>query len=64
MTVESAANGARIFTSKKQKNNSQQKFRIDESKPGSHEFVIYTFCGKVLDVAEQSKENGAQVIQW
>ncbi len=26
--------------------------------------MIYTYCGKALDVAEEGSENGAQVIQW
>lgn len=48
LTVESAANGARIYTAPKS-NQPNQKFRIDE-KQGSKEHVIYTFCGKALDI--------------
>lgn len=50
LTVESAADGARVYTAAKS-NQPNQKFRIDETKSGSKEYVIYTFCGKVLDVA-------------
>lgn len=63
LTVESAADGARIYTAAKNK-QPNQKFRLDEQGGDSKEYVIYTFCGKVLDVAEASKKNGAQVIQW
>lgn len=63
MTVEGPQNGARIFCSAKS-GQPNQKFRIDESEPGSKDYVLYTYCGKVLDVAEEGKKNGTQVIQW
>lgn len=63
LTVEGPQNGARIFCSPKT-GEANQFFRIDENSPGSKEYVIYTYCGKVLDVAEEGKKNGTQVIQW
>ena len=63
MTVEGPQNGAKIYSAPKTKQANQQ-FRLDESSPGSKEYVIYTYCGKVLDVAEEGKKNGTQVIQW
>lgn len=63
LTVESAANGAKIFTSPKS-GQPNQKFRIDDKKPGSKQHVIYTYCGKALDVLEAKKDNGARVSQY
>ena len=63
LTVENNSNGARIYTSAKT-NQPNQKFRIEEKEAGSKEHVIYTFCGKVLDICEASKKDGAQVIQY
>ena len=63
LTVESAANGARIYTAPKS-NQPNQRFRVDESKPGSKDRVIYTYAGKALDVLEGSKADGARVSQW
>jgi len=57
LTVESQADGARIRTSPQP--TAQSRFRIDETSQGSREYIIYTFCGKVLDVAEGGKKNGA-----
>ena len=63
LTVEGPHNGARIFTSKKT-GQANQKFRVDETEPGSKEHVIYTYCGKVLDICEANKDNGTQIIQY
>lgn len=63
LTVENATNGAKIYTAPKS-NTPNQKFRIDDSKPGSKDHIIYTFCGKVLDVLEDKKDNGARVSQY
>lgn len=63
MTVESAANGAKIYTAAKN-NQANQLFRVDDAKPGSSDKVIYTYCGKALDVLEASKKNGARVSQY
>ena len=41
-----------------------QKFRVDDAQPGSTDKVIYTFSGKVLDVLEGDKKNGAIVSQY
>ena len=41
-----------------------QRFRIQESSPGSNEYIIFTFCGKVLDCCQASKDNGTKIIQW
>lgn len=62
LTVENASDGARIFLSPQP--TPQSKFRLDETKSGSHEYIIYTFCGKVLDVFQGEKAKGTQVIQF
>jgi endo-1,4-beta-xylanase len=62
LTVESDANGAKLYLSPKS-NDQRQRFRIDEHKDSKDHF-IYTFCGKVLDVAGQGKKNGTEVVQW
>lgn len=49
LTVESDANGAKFFLAPKS-NDPRQRFKIDEKKDTKDHF-IYTFCGKVLDVA-------------
>ena len=63
LTVADASNGARIYTAGKT-NQPNQKFRIEEKEAGKKEHIIYTFCGKVLDICEASKKDGAQVIQY
>jgi hypothetical protein len=64
LTVESDQNGAKIYTASKQSGNKvNQLFTIDEGdKHKQH--CIYTFCGKVLDVKEASKDNGTTIVQW
>ena len=62
LTVESDANGAKLYLAPKS-NDPKQRFRIDENKDSKDHF-IYTFCGKVLDVAGQGKKDGTQVVQW
>ena len=59
----SSQNGA-IIVEESHGGMNGQNFRLQESKPGSGEFFIYTFCGKALDCCEGSKKNGTQVIQW
>jgi hypothetical protein len=49
LTVESDAKGAKLYLAAKG-NDPKQRFRIDENKDSTDHF-IYTFCGKVLDVA-------------
>lgn len=49
LTVESAANGAKVFLSAKN-GQANQKFRIDPSHHKPKDYVIYTYCGKALDV--------------
>lgn len=62
MTVESDQNGAKFFTSEKT-GNPNQRFTISDG--GNHkQHVIYTYCGKCLDVFEAKKSNGTKVIQW
>lgn len=61
LTVEGPHDGARIYASDKLKSDNQ-KFTLD--KRGDHEYVIYTFFGKCLDVHEGSKKNGATIVQW
>lgn len=63
LTVENPGNGARIFEAPLNK-QPNQRFRIDDAKPGSTDKVIYTFCGKVLDVLEGAKQNGAIISQY
>lgn len=63
LTVESNQNGARVYTAPKN-NQPNQRFRVDDAKPGSTDKVIYTYCGKVLDVLEGGKKNGARVSQY
>ena len=63
LTVEGPHNGARVFAGKKS-HQANQKFRIDEKTPDGKEHIIYTYCGKVLDICEASKKEGAQVIQY
>lgn len=41
-----------------------QKFRLQEASPGSGEFIIFTFCGKALDICENSHKNNTRIIQW
>ena len=41
-----------------------QRFRLQEVTPGGGEFVIFTFCGKALDICENSHKNGTRIIQW
>lgn len=62
LTVEGPQDGAKIFLSPKS-GQDNQKFRIDE-KQGSKDHVIYTYCGKVLDVLEWKKDNGARISQY
>ena len=40
-----------------------QRFNIQEH-PGSKDHIIYTYCGKVLDVLGELKENGSIVGQY
>lgn len=61
--MEGDHNGARIYGSPKTRAPNQQ-FRIVEKEEGSQEYMIYTFCGKVLDCAEEGTSNGTQIIQW
>lgn len=62
LTVESDANGAKLYLAPKS-NDPKQRFKIDEKKD-EKDHIIYTFCGKALDVAGASKKDGAQVVQW
>jgi hypothetical protein len=62
LTVESDADGARLFTAPQPGPTS--RFRFDETKPKSKEYIIYTFCGKTIDLWQGDKHNGTQVIQW
>jgi hypothetical protein len=41
-----------------------QRFRLQEVSPGTEEYIIYTFCGKVLDCFEAGKANCTKIIQW
>ena len=41
-----------------------QRFRLQQVKPGSGQFVIFTFCGKALDICENSRKDGTKIIQW
>lgn len=63
LTVDGNGNGARVYTAAKT-NQPNQKFKIEEKQAGSKEHVIYTFTGKVLDIAEASKKEGSQVFQY
>jgi hypothetical protein len=63
LTVENGTNGCKITTAPKS-NTPNQKFRIDDAKPGSKDHVIYTFCGKALDILEDKKDNGARISQY
>ena len=62
LTVEGPNDGARLYLAP-QNGQPNQKFRIDE-KPGSKDHIIYTYCGKVLDVLEWKKDDGARVSQF
>lgn len=62
LTVENANDGARVFLSAQP--TQQSRFRLDETSSGSRKFIIYTFCGKVLDLFQGIKDNGTPVIQW
>ena len=44
------------------KNDNNQLFRFEEV--DHHTYVLKTVYGYVLDVENDSKENGARVIQW
>lgn len=63
LTVEgySEDNGKNIIEEAYQ-NKDAQKFKIREINPG--EIVLYTFCGKVIDIAGCSTKNDAAIIQW
>ena len=63
LTVEGDEDGARVVAKEKTKAQNQ-RFRLDHYEPDSQEYIIYTYCGKVLDVAEASEDNGARIIQW
>ena len=64
LTVENGSNGAKIMTAPKSKTNHNQLFRLDQPNPDKKEYVIYTYCGKALDICEASKKKGTQIIQW
>lgn len=63
LTVESSADGARIFAAAKS-GQANQTFKIEEKEPDSKEYYIYTYCGKVLDVFEGNKHKGTPIVQW
>lgn len=56
-------NGA-VVREEPQSHQRSQRFRLQESSSGSGEFVIFTFCGKALDICENSRSNGTRIIQW
>lgn len=62
LTVESNADGAKIYTSPQPTQASM--FNLVEVSPGAKKYNIYTFCGKVLDLFQGEKNNGTQVMQW
>ena len=62
LTVENANDGARVFLSAQP--TQQSRFRLDETSSGSRKFIIYTFCGKVLDLFQGINDNGTPVVQW
>lgn len=37
---------------------------MQEISPQTNEYLIYTFCGKVLDLNESSKKNNTAIHQW
>lgn len=45
-------------------NQPTQKFRIQEFTPGLNEYLIYSCCGKMLDVCEWKNKNDTVVHQW
>jgi hypothetical protein len=45
-------------------NQRNQKYRLQEINLNSGEYVIFTFCGKALDICENSWKNGTRIIQW
>ena len=63
VAANSPNNGAPVFEEPAQ-GMEGQRFRLQEVSPGSNEYIIYTFCGKVLDCCEGKKSNGTKVIQW
>lgn len=63
LTVEaySEDNGKNIIEEAYQ-NKDAQKFKIREINQG--EIVLYTFCGKVVDIEGFSTKNDTRIIQW
>ena len=62
LTVEGPNDGAKVFLAPKS-GQPNQKFRIDE-KAGTKDHIIYTYCGKALDVLEWKKDDGARISQY
>lgn len=60
---DSDKNGA-ILVEQPFANKKSQLFRMQEIYPSLGEFVIFTFCGKALDICEDSWKNGTRIIQW
>lgn len=62
LTVEGPNDGAKFYLSKDKRPESV--FRLQETKEGSHNYIIYTYCNKVIDVYNCKKDNGTLIIQY
>jgi len=60
---DSDKNGA-VLVEQPFANKKSQLFRLQEIYPSLGEFVVFTFCGKALDICEDSWKNGTRIIQW
>lgn len=63
LTVQHGNAGAKV-AALPQSGFANQNFSIKESEPGSKKYLIYTYSGMVLDIAENKSNNGAIIIQW
>lgn len=65
LTIEASKdqNGALVIEAASEGLPSQM-FKLQETTPGSQEYLIYTFCGKVLDCCASGTSNGTKIIQW